>query len=349
MTLLASLNALRRYLREEEVSAVPSDLGGQTQIGFLNEAADEVLNSNSWSFLKRYDGYAFYPARFQGSGGGLDIASGSTSVLLNFTGPNSWASSDVTRFTTGVRAYLRVTGDGVLGNGNFSRTPFLISDLSTDTNFPATLSTGWPGQNISALDTTTTFEVFAFEYILPTTVRQVLAVWSAEEDLTPCFVDRDGEFDASWSRLGFDYFSNRPELVMVGGTYSTTTIDSGTATTGRGLAVWPPTDQDLIVQYSYVYQYPALVLATDEWLGVPTEVVHLIERVAFERALDSNVEDDPQKARLWHAKNQRRLQDLLSVDARDPNRRKVPPEIGGSPRFRSPWSRWATRQVPSPS
>lgn len=341
MTLLASVNYLRRLMREEEITAISPELDIQTQVGLLNDASDEILNSHRWSFLRRYDGYAFFPARYTDTGG-LSITNGGTSCFLNQLGTGSWAASNTTEFTTNVRARLRVTADT-----SFSDTSILLNNINSTTPFAASLGIdSWPGDTFAL--GAGEFEVCTYEFVLPSTVRQVLAVWDQEGDLSPEFIDRPTEFDP-WVIRPHDQFTDRPEIVMVGGTYTTTTIDSGSSTTGTGLVIWPPPSSDLLIQYSYLYKYAELSDGSDAWTGVPTEVVRLIEHVAFEHALDSNVEDDGARGRTEHAKNQRRLERLLGADMRDPNRRMVPDEIGNRrSRLDSPYRRWASRTITAP-
>ena len=333
--------------REEEVSAISSSLDVQTQVGLLNEAADEVLNAHRWTFLRRYDGFAFFPGRFDGTIGGGVFPAGSTSVFLNFGGGNLWATSNVNAFSTNVRMKLRVTNDT-----NLSNTSIPITELVADISYPAVLGTDWHGDALVA--GAGQWEGFAHEFVLPDTVRQVTYVSDHEGNFPISFVDRDTELEPITSRLT-DTFAERPELVTVGGIVTTTEKNNGAGTVqtaaraGTALTVYPAPSSDLLLQYGYLNKFAELAADTDTWTGVPREVQRLIERVAFEHSLDTNVEDDERRARLMHGKNQRMLEKLLAADARDPNRRNVPHEIGARRLGHNPRSRWASDTITGPN
>ena len=87
-------------------------------------------------------------------------------------------------------------------------------------------------------------------------------------------------------------------------------------------------DSEVVLHYSYVYRFAALEDDTDDWTGVPQEHVRLIEQMAFEKALTSNIEDDPKRAALVRQENEIALSRLVAADQRAVHQRRLTPEIG---------------------
>jgi hypothetical protein len=338
VTLLDSINRLRQLQRSEGISATSAaQLDHATARGLLNDAASDVLNLHRWSFLRRYDGFAFYPAMFSVTTGGIFTSSASVH-RLNQSNANAWAAGDAQDFSTRVRAKLRITS-----SAEFPDTSFPVQNFDTGAHFQVSIAPlVYEGVNITANGA---WEVYTHEYVLPATVRRVLDVFDQEGDVSVTFVDRD--LDGMPIRPS-DHYNDRAYDVAVGGTVTSSKLNAGSSATGDALTIWPPPSEDVYVQYSYLYRYADLVNDTDVWTGVPEEIIKLIQNVAFEKSLDSNVEDDLRRGATWHGKNQGMLQRLLQQDARDPNRRLVTPEIGTSRNRSDPYRRWSSRTVPSP-
>ena len=336
MTLLDSVKAFQRISREEEATAITDTLEDQTIVGLLNDAAQDVLGDQIWSFLKRYDGVAFLPAAFTATAG-LQFGTGSVTGVLNAGGANSWGLANVGTFTSDVVSRLRATGDT-----SFPNTSYVIESFGTVASFTVTLKTPYRG----AIVTSGPLEIYTSEYVFPATVRQVLSVWNEEEPLRVTFEDRD-TVNREIPRQT-DQFSENPEIASVGGLYTESQSGTSAVRTALGMWIWPPPDSDVQLQYSYVYRYPVLANETDAWTGVPSEFISLIEWTAFELALLANVEDDSERYQSVRGRNRQKLSGLRQADNKAPNRRYVPHVIGGGNGNVHPNARWSSRVVPSP-
>lgn len=324
MALLDSVNRVRRLLRDDVYSTLSSnDLDAMTLVDFLNDAADELFAHRVWSFLKRYDGQVWLPGAFTVTAGGVMNAN-ATSGSLNFAGANAWATANVVDFTArGQDGRLRPR---IVWNDDTEHpsTSYSLSQLSVLPNFPFVQTSAFRGvqQNNGG------WTLYANEYVLPSTVRQVLSVVHEERPLNLEFVDRDFDFVSDWPRSA--QWLGEPEMASVGGTLTGCGTDAGiTARTGLGLTVWPAPQSEVLLKYSYVYRYARLSADADDWTGVPAEHVRLIESMAFERSLWSNVEDDPRRATVLHAHNEKFLARLTLADQRMVNQRRITPTLGG--------------------
>ena len=338
MTLLTSTNKVLLKLREGEVTAIDGTEQVQGIVDGLNDAAHRVLKTREWEFLKRYDGFSFFPATFIATTGG-GFTFNAVPAAINLLGVNSWTFLDATRFTISLRSKVRVTND----SGGFANTSFIVANFETTANFPATLSSPYRG----ATTGTGAFEIYAHEFVLPTTVRKVLSVSDQEGDIDLKFVDRDTDFDKIMIRPS-ERKEHRPLVAYVGGIYTTTTLDGGAATTGTGMMIWPPPNRDVLCQYTYIHDHPALVASSDTWENVPDEVVSLIESEAFEAALIENRQADPQRAVRLERSNARRMAALEAADDKQPRRRMAMQPVDRLNHSGGYWTRWDTQEVPEP-
>lgn len=339
MTLLSSVASIYQKLRDLPPASISTGLSDQTIVGFLNEAAGDVLNCYAWSFLKRYDGQVFFPGPFTTTAGGA-ITDGFFGGNLNVAGVNAWDSTAVQEYTATLAVESRLVARIVFSGETSS---YRISQLFTSANFPVSLLNAFRGTTY----TNQGWTIFTYEHVLPDTVRQVLSVYDQDRELKLCLEDRDLDLIARQPRDSAQF--GDPDSVFVGGTAVSTTNDLGSAsTTGLGFMVYPPPDSDKTLKYSYIYRYPALSADSDSWAGVPSEVVSLIEWFAYEKALDSNVEDDPDRAAKIRAKNEAVLDRLKSADSRMVYRRHVPREIGRRRDTRNPRARWSSQVIPPP-
>jgi hypothetical protein len=345
MALLQSLNAVLRDLREAEASSISATgLLHQTIVGALNQAAAEILNTHSWTFLTRNDGVVWFPGRFSATED-MSIAANGSTGSLNSAGLNAWANANVSDFTQRgqngrVAARWRTAGDATFG-----QTSIAVTDLSVLPAFPFTLRNPWRGATIVSGG----FEMYAHEYALPDTVRVVTSTRSQEGDLQLSFIDRDFTMDAISPRRT-ESFAEYPTHVFVGGLVTGTSQDTSTVTaqSGLGFTIWPPCENEVAINYSYVYRFADLSSDTDTWTGVPSEVVKVIEKQAFALCLMNNVEDDPKKAQAQMVQNEFALSRLKAADGRMLHKRYVPREIGIPSRLRNPRSRWQTQVIPEP-
>jgi hypothetical protein len=112
--------------------------------------------------------------------------------------------------------------------------------------------------------------------------------------------------------------------------------------------VWPIPNADLHLQYTYRVQHSDLAVATDEWAGVPANIIHLISLRAFQMALDSGIQNDPQAAARVERQVEKRLLRAQMKQSRQPNLRRVPTSFGMQPRG-STRGRWATQSITASS
>lgn len=326
MSLLESVNRVRRLMRDDVYTTLSlNDLDAMTLVDFLNDAADELFGHRAWDFLKRYDGHVWLPGSVTVTAGGVVNANGSIGSL-NFAGANAWATANVHDFTQrgqDGRIRPRIVWDD---DTQHPGTSYGLSQLSVLPNFPFAQTNAFRGVN----QTNGGWTIYANEYVLPSTVRQVLSVVNESRPLDLQFVDRDFDVTPSWPR-GAQWLGE-PEVACVGGTITGCGTDAGiTAATGLGLAVWPPPQSEVLLHYSYIYRFARLSTDTDDWTGVPAEHVRLIESMAFERALWSNVEDDPRRSAVLHQHNEVYMARLAAADQRALKQRRVTPTLGGDP------------------
>jgi hypothetical protein len=193
------------------------------------------------------------------------------------------------------------------------------------------------------------WETYCHENLLPTTVREVLSVRGEQGDVTLEFVDRVQDFERHIPRPQF-FFSDVPEVLYVGGRIQNTQLSVKGAgpygpiaqRTGTCAMVWPVPTNDLRLSYSYRVQHADLSAATDEWAGVPNNIIHLIEWKAVEFAYKTGIKNDSKRAMLAEREVERRLARALAQHSAQPNRRRIPTYYG-APFGSNPRRRWASQ------
>ncbi len=364
MALLQMINSVRGKLREERISAIATtDLLTTEIVDLINDAGSEILEGDDWEFDLRNDGRLFFPSSQSGTNA-LFGASLTTTVYQNFTAVDLVYSGD----TDSGEVFEDIDVAGFRWSGNSVRarvipldTPFgNTSWIITDVDHAATFLRLTLGSNL-LFDTPSTngaWTTYANEVVLPTTVKKVLSVRNEEEPVRLVFANSETEFDQLVPRPTIS-FSSVPHTVVVGGTITSTSRSAGTAwsglspgtvtaTTGTGLMVWPIPSADLHLEYSYRVQHADLAAATDVFTGVPQDVIHIIEWLAFQKALDSGIQNDPVAARRAEQQVEKRRLRAQASQSRQPNRRRVPTSFhthnhGSSRR------RWANQTVPAPT
>jgi hypothetical protein len=338
MTLLDSVKRVHRMLRVDPPTSISStDLLAQTIVDYLNQSADEILNSYNWSFLKRDDGKAFFPGKLTITSG-VAVVRSSQNVTIRASANEM--SSD---YANAIHQNpVRMWGQFSDNTGE-PETAYSFIHIINNALFQAKLVNEYMGAlQLGSL------VLYAYEHGLPATVRRVLSVVYQEDPVQLVFTNRHTVLDPAFPRK-HDVFRDRPEFVSVGGTIRPTVDNASTEEEQlECLAIWPPPDGEMTLDYSYLYRHPALAEDADQWLGVPSEMITEIEWGAFAKALSSDVQDDPDRATQVAIRNARSLQLLKHADARDPYRKYVPREIG-DPRGSRYRSRWDSLTVPEPS
>jgi len=312
VALLELVNDLRDLMREERVTTVAGPAPDLlVQIGLINRAARKILARRPWSFLHRSDGVMFFPAAIE-----VATSSMSNGTDVQFLGP---PPPVVTAFTDGsVSAKLLVHDD------TFPQTSYPIRTLDNTFGVSATLTSVYRGPTGNPAVT-----LYTNEIALPSTVARVLSIRNEDEPIRFETVDSFDDFDRMFPNHS-ERFSDRPEVVAVGGNVVPTNLNASEASTstGIGVYVYPPPDTDVLLRYSYVRRIADLEEDTDELVGVPQEVQDLILSVAFVDALMGNIEDDPVRGRTLYAQNELAYADLVAADRKDVGRRMVPKPFG---------------------
>jgi hypothetical protein len=329
------VNQVRRRLREE--SLVSFDSGELTVAvkDLINEAAREVLDSHEWSFMIREDGEAFFPGIHTGGNTMRITQYASTGVFFD-----SGITPDITnKWTSPRRSRMVSTSSTELADQSY---PLL--SLTSTLNGSFVLQGKYYG---SSQVTGGAFKLYANEMALPADVKQVLSVRNEDEPVRLEEVEKYIQFDTIAPRP-LDSTSSKPDIVYVGGTVRGTADTAGeVGLLSSGIMVWPVPSSDVLLKFSYVSRPNALDSETDTLSYVPEEVQDLICWRAFEKALDSNIEDDPDRALRVRRNNETRTARLLESDEVGRSRRRVLSPFRASGWGPGPYSRWASTPVPS--
>lgn len=337
MDFLAMVNQVRRRLREQSLTAF--DTGELTTVvkDLVNEASREVLDSHEWSFMLRDDGQAFFP--------GLIETDPTLSIALSKyqSSGSLWNGSfaDSNRWTTPRKSTLVVTGSADLPNQTYD-----LTNISSSVGIPFTISNSYYGTSIAAVDGTA-FTVYCNQMALPANVKQVLSVRNEEAPVRLEEVEKYIQFDSIVPRP-LEGTSSKPDIVYVGSTVRGTSYNGSTPLQSAGIMVWPVPSSDVLLKFSYVARPDEMTTETDFLEYVPDDAEDLICWRAFEKALDSNIEDDPDRALRVRSNNEARTMRLLEADEVGRSRRRVLTPFRNS-WMPGPYSRWATSPIPSDS
>ena len=288
-TLLQMVNRVRKEGRHSVVSAIDTagDELTSVLVDLVNQAKRDVLEGNDWDFDKRTDGILKVAQKREYET--FIAVNGSASVFAN-------GETDYQSYSDGSAvSKLVVTSDTTYGDEAF-RITNAGSSAGSD---QYTIELAWPGTG----GVTLSGFVYADEYVLPSTVKDVLSVRHEDADVTLRFVDRETEVDRKIpTRHRND--SEIPDLVTVGGTLTPTARDGGAVTSGLGMLIHPVPTTEYILRYTYRYRHPELVSSTDTLENVPTRIVDEIVGVAKELAYANHVFNDPTLARYHRERNE---------------------------------------------
>jgi len=262
-TALQIINRIRRKLKWEDVSSFSAtDSLTNALIDLANESKRDVLEGYEWDFDIRSDGIFKTVAAHSYSGTGL-VANASTSVFAG-------TGNQYTNYDGGdLRARLIVTSDPDYGS-----TPFIVSSSSLSAGKDLyVIETGFPGTTDI---TSASVDVMVSEYVLPTTVRDVLSVMVEDSDTSVEFVDKVDTLDRVIPNA-FSETSSIPDVCFVGGS-TTPTMDGVTdGTPALGIWMYPVPSTVYMVRYTYRYRHPSLSAITDT-LQVPDHVIdHIVD------------------------------------------------------------------------
>jgi hypothetical protein len=361
MALLEMVNSVRGKLREERVGVIGTqDPLTVEVVDLINDSGSEILEGNDWDFDTRHDGRLWFPAPYSGDAETftwslININTISVQLLYN--------QHDDTGEVFADQASIDAAGFRSSGNRLRSSIIFAGSEKGNTSFVLSSLDVGPTRFSLSPVDkflippvSDSEWMVHCNEQVLPSTVKEVLSVRNEEEPVQLEFVNRDIHFDRAIPR-STDRFGTIPEVVYVGGTLTSTTrtvtsedttLTAEAAVSGIGCMVWPIPSADLHLQYTYRVQHADLALALDEWVGVPANIIRLIEWRAFQMALDSGIQNDPQAAARAERQVEKRMLRAQMTQSRQPNLRRVPTSFGMQSRGGTR-GRWATQSITAPS
>lgn len=317
MTLLELVNRLRILLRSGEARGSISlvDEETATEVGLVNDAAEEVFSEHSWEFLKFHDGQAFFPGKHE-TVGATTVSRGSSIIVLAPSAP----AVPIAQQGNSFRARTVVTTAS-----QFPDVAYTVAQISTSADFRLTLDNRYRGPSGSGTETVV---LFCHEAILPTTVREVLSIRQTEgASIRFDTIHRTKDFDEFYPEIG-DNFSDQVRDVAVGDSFPITSVDGETVVRNLGMTIYPAADTGVLLDYSYVYRHPRLADETDTFVGIPSEAEEYIVHKAYELALSSNIESDPRMAAFVARRNEGRLVRLKQRDLVDAGRRRVPTPFG---------------------
>lgn len=336
-TYLDLINKTLAKLREESVTTLPT-FGDRTSnpriaavMDLVNEAMQEVLYDYTWKFTWKLGNQIWFYAPKEDTA--ATIANGLTLVTLG-----SGLSADDTNDITGEgrKSHLLVTNDA-----NFSNTASRITTSST-AGPHLTLQEVWRGAGQSATATT---KVFCNTISLGANTKSVIEVRDQERPLSLSFVDSPAPYNFSIPRP-HDSFGPPTHATIA----STGTLGFSSA---WELSVWPIPDQDTILTlytepYSVVEPAGQLEMqaATDTLAGVSERVLNLIVQRAYIYALQSDIQNDPQRAQQLLLDWLRQIRMAVKQTKPMPFLHQTNEPFGrrGSGGG-DPWQNWKTRNV----
>jgi len=282
-TALELINRLRSKAREEQITAFAS--GDDLNIALLselNQAMRIILEERTWAFSHRSDGMMMMRLSFTETTGAFtyNAVTGATLTLSDLALPVN--NNDLGgNFTSS----LVLTGHSTHGNTAWDLVTCRISGASSFTATPPTLPV--------AIVSGTGWQIFTYQYALPTTVRAITDIWHQEGDIQ-IFQESETDFRQLVPRPNEEHGS-LPRVAFVGGTIIPTTTTAGTTGTEvESIKFWPISGSADILNYRYIKRYSNLSAATDTLSGVPLSVEDLIVQLAYARQLQS-IQADPQR------------------------------------------------------
>lgn len=297
-TALDLVNQVRRMARFNDV-LVTTDAQSKVILDAVNGAISSVLGERTWSFDRRTTGSLRTVAAFSGTNGSFSTGTSTFNAVL-YAGPL-------------VGDYLlraNVGSDPAVGNA----APIVSSytyTLIPNAQIFGTLETPWAGSNYAA---NASFKVFAFEYLLPDSVRRVESVYDDAGQLRLLDAGDGLEWGTLFARP-WDSFGV-PQVASVGG------YESGVYVTGAAipepkltLRLWPVPDSARNLRYSYFVRHPDLTSATSMLVGVPSEILSPIVDTAYALYLLSGAGNDPVGGTALLQRTSQSLETLYRRDA----------------------------------
>ena len=304
------MNRVRRSIGWEDAGDV-SDRVSVIITDHIASAQREALETAEWDFDIRNNGIltTIPPYEYPTTTGQLNVSQGAATLTVLST-------SDYGVFTVGEsRSRINVPTDANFGDSYF----ILLDGRHPTVHDVYTLETEWPGTTLGFADDAGA-RIVTSEYVLPTTVRDVLSVTVEEKQVAVQFIEKDAEFDAIVPNA-FQEESDSPQVCFVGGNTIPTVVNGTTATPGLGLWLYPVPSEAYVVRYTYRYRHPALTASTDT-LQVPDQIIDDIVDLATARTLRSKIAHDPEMAKQMEITTQARLRRKQQMTSAQPMMRR---------------------------
>ena len=286
-TVLQLVNRVLRKHRHNPVADLSSDLA-ESVLDALNEANQTVYQERRWDFQTQHDGVIDVQPK-------IESLSGTT-----INGGSGYSISSATSGTVLSGDYVRRVVFG--SNAQYPETAWAVAAQGTVVGATSLgeLDSIWPGDSVSV---ETGVFTFVAEYILPSTVRDVLSVRHEEQPVRLVFSDKQVEFDHIFPKP-HEHFSSEPQEVIVGGNWHKTqnaaTFDADTAEWGLVARIHPVPDTKTVLFYDYIYRIPEFTTsdAATTFRQVPDHFWNLSVDLAYAKTLQTAVGNDVQAGLL---------------------------------------------------
>lgn len=257
-TALTMVNRLlRRHGFEDYVAfTAPETL---LALDLVNQAVRDLLAQRDYPWNIRSDGVLRLYDTVSATSG-ASVSAGSTTLTITS------ATGSSTDYTGGSAAGELVARVQFTDSTLYGETEFRVIDLDIATGtMTATLAQAIPDAVSDGA-----YKFFFNEYLLTDTVAKVLSVRHEEQPIRLMEVGPHAAFDELMPRP--HDIDGEPEVVMVGGLSTSTSVTGTTAAQRLRLMVWPIPDEDYLLKFSYKERVSELTTTTST-LVAPAEFV----------------------------------------------------------------------------
>lgn len=290
ITALQLVNRVRRRMRHSDTSAL-TDVRDVATLDSVNRAMRYVMTGRVWESDKRHLQLAL---RARITGVSIAFNDGAQTGIVTYSG----------------LSYSDVYGDFImravpLGSTQYANTALRVLSASAPVSDASAISIPF---SVSEAVSASSGELFYSEYILADTVRSILSVTHQDESLSLEQVGSKVEFSELYPRQQIEY--GAPRSVSVGGLDVPTYNAAGDAPDpSLRMIVWPPPDDEYVLDVDYVYRHPELTAADSEIEGVTDEVVDSIVDLAT-ADMQQNYDRNTEEGRLLMRDSMQRLDNV---------------------------------------
>lgn len=293
LTALQLVNRVRRRMRHSDTTAI-SDVRDLATLDAVNRAMRYVMTGKVWESDKRHTQIAL---RARITGVAIAFNAGAQTGIVTYSG---LASSDV-------------YGDFImravpLGSTQYANTALRVLSASAPVADVSAVAIPF---SVSEAVAATAGELFYSEYILADTVRSILSVTHQDESLSLEQVGSKVEFSELYPRQQIEY--GAPRSISVGGLdVPTYNAASSAPDPSLRMIVWPPPDDEYVLDLEYVYRHPELTTADSELEGVTDEVVDGIVDLAT-ADMQQNYDRNTEEGRLLMRDSMQRMDNVYKA------------------------------------